>query len=149
MQTTLLFYARLLPETGSVYAIADKLHEMIQSSKRSLTSADPEDHDHSWQIISTMYNSLKSLKNNSLNIGNCPLNSNSQQVAEINNYIGELDADFNRADAYINSRSVDPLLELAQRISKTTADLKTAALKQTERLLSSLSISKALPSDDG
>lgn len=140
-RNALLFYARLLPETASVYTLSDKLNEMIHASKHYLHETTSPHHDSSWASISMMYNSVKGHKNSQLvsRMDNCPLDPTSAEIRDIAGRLRELDAEFGRADAYMTSRQSDNLLDVTQRISQIASDLKVLALRQTEGLINSLS----------
>lgn len=141
---TLLFYARLLPETASVHTLSDKLYEMIQASRSDLKNVNSENHDSSWRIISMMYNSVKDHKNSQLvsRMSNCPLDVGTEQIRDINVQIMNFDGEFERADAYLNGRQTDNMLDQTQRISQIASNLKLLALRQTENLISSISTGK-------
>lgn len=140
----LLFYARFLPEASAVYALSDKLYEMMQASLKDLNNSGSANYDTTWQSISMMYNSVKRQKNNEIvsRRDACPVSASSSQIQRVNNLIRELEVEFGQADAYLNVRQTANLLSQAQRISQITADLKAEIGKQTEALINSISLFK-------
>jgi len=142
-KSVLLFYAKFLPDAASLYTLSDKLSEMIQVSMSKLENEDePLIYDSTWHTIAIMYNGLKNQQGSQLisGIDNCPVSANSEEAKHVNRLLRELENEFGKTDAYLNSRNTSLLLAQAQNINQISRDLKNLIQKQTEEIISSISL---------
>lgn len=141
IRETLLFYARFLPDTASVYTLADKMSEMIVATQKDLEDKSSARHDSSWQVITMIYGTVKLHKQNNIisKTENCPYSDDSTEIKDINEKIRELDLEFSKSDSTLINRNTAMLLDHAQRISCITSDLKGLIIKHTEQIINSIS----------
>lgn len=137
----LLFYSRFLPESAAIYALSDKLAEMVQSSLSNLSNNTSIKYDAEWGSITMMFNTAKLHKNNNIisRRDACPYSTNSEEIKEINRLIRELEAEFDKADAFIISREAKLLLSHTSNIARLSSDLRTTIMNHTEKLINSIS----------